>query len=98
MVAMVDLQLAATYSTRGQAGLALAAAARCEEASRRFGLASLSTSLALQAVAHGFSGNRTAMEAAVTQARAIGGDRDTVEMITLANGVALYYLGEGRLP
>jgi DNA-binding CsgD family transcriptional regulator/tetratricopeptide (TPR) repeat protein len=98
MVAMVDLQLAATYSARGQAGLALAAAARCEEASRRFGLASLPTSLALQAVAHGFSGNRTAMEASAAQARAIDGDRDTVEMITLANGVALYHLGEGRLP
>jgi DNA-binding CsgD family transcriptional regulator/tetratricopeptide (TPR) repeat protein len=98
MVAMVDLQLAATYSARGQAGLTLAAAARCEEASRRFGLSSLPVSLALQAVAHGFSGNRTAMEAAAAQARAIGGDRDTVEMTTLANGVALYHLGEGRLP
>lgn len=98
MVAMIDLQLAATYSVRGQADLTLAAAARCEEASRRFGLASLPMSLALRAVAHGFSGNRTAMEAAAAQARAIGGDRDTVEMITLANGVALYHLGEGRLP
>ncbi len=39
MVAMVDLQLAATYSARGQADLTLAAAARCEEASRQFGLA-----------------------------------------------------------
>jgi DNA-binding CsgD family transcriptional regulator len=98
MVAMIDLQLAATYSARGQAGPTLAAAVRCEETSRRFGLASLPTSLALQAVAHGFSGNRKAMEAAATQARAIDGDRDTVEMITLANGVALYHLGEGRVP
>jgi DNA-binding CsgD family transcriptional regulator len=98
MVAMVDLQLAATYSARGQAGLTLAAAARCEEASRQFGLSSLPTSLALQAVAHGFSGNRTAMETYAAQARATGGDRDTVEMITLANGVALYHLGEGQLP
>ena len=98
MVAMVDLQLAATYSARGQADLTLAAAARCEEASRRFGLASLPTSVALQAVAHGFSGNRTAMEAFAAQAYAIDGDRDIVEMITLANGVALYHLGEGQLP
>ncbi len=98
MVAMVDLQLAATYSARGQADLTLAAAARCEEASRQFGLASLPTSLALQAVAHGFSGNRTAMEAFAARARASDGDRDTVEMITQANGVALYHLGEGRLP
>src|SRR5262249_26638957 len=98
MVAMVDLQLAATYSARGQADLTLAAAGRCEEASRQFGLSSLPTSLALQAVAHGFSGNRTAMETFAAQARAIDGDRDTVEMITLANGVALYHLGEGQLP
>jgi DNA-binding CsgD family transcriptional regulator/tetratricopeptide (TPR) repeat protein len=97
LVAMVDLQLAATYSARGQAGLTLAAAARCEEASRRFGLASLPMSLALQAVAHGFSGNRAAMEAAATRARATEGDGDTSKMITLANGVALYHLGEGRL-
>jgi DNA-binding CsgD family transcriptional regulator len=98
MVAMVDLQLAAAYSARGEAGLTLAAAARCEEASRRFGLASLPMCLALQAVAHGFSGNRTAMETAAAQARVTGGDRDTVKMITLANGVALYHLGEGELP
>ncbi len=98
MVAMVDLQLAATYSARGQAGLTLAVAARCEEASRRFGLASLPMSLALQAVAHGFSGNRTAMEAVAGQARATEGDGDTVNMHVLANGVALYHLGEGRLP
>ncbi len=38
------------------------------------------------------------MEAFAAQARAIDGDRDTVEMITLANGVALYHLGEGQLP
>ncbi len=98
MVAMVDLQLAATYSARGQVGLTLAAAGRCEEASRQFGLASLSTSLALQAVVHGLSGNRTAMETLAAQARAIDGDRNTVEMITLANGLALYHLGEGQLP
>ena len=98
MVAMVDLQLAAAYSARGEAGLTLAAAARCEEASRRFGLASLPMCLALQAVAHGFSGNRTAMETAAAQARVTGGDRDTVKMTTLANGVALYHLGEGQLP
>lgn len=98
MVAMVDLQLAAAYSARGQAALTLAAAARCEETSRHFGLASLPASLALQAVAHGFSGNRAAMETFAAQARAIGGDRDTVEMTTLANGVALYHLGEGQLP
>jgi DNA-binding CsgD family transcriptional regulator/tetratricopeptide (TPR) repeat protein len=98
MVAMVDLQLAATYSCRGQAELTLAAAARSEELSRQFGLASLPMSLALQAVAHGFSGNRMAMEAAAAEARATEGDSDTVNMCTLANGLALYYLGEGQVP
>jgi DNA-binding CsgD family transcriptional regulator/tetratricopeptide (TPR) repeat protein len=98
LAAMVDLQLAATYSARGQTGPALAAAVRCEEASRRFGLASLPMSLTLQAVVHGISGNRTAMEATAAQARATEGDRDTVEMHLLANGAALYHLGEGRLP
>jgi len=97
MVAMVDLQLAAAYSAQGKAGLTLAAAARCEEASRRFGLASLPASLALQAVAYGFSGDRAAMEAAAARARAVDGDRAIVEMVTLANGAALYHLGEGRL-
>jgi DNA-binding CsgD family transcriptional regulator/tetratricopeptide (TPR) repeat protein len=97
LVTMVDLQLAATYSARGQASLTLAIAARCEDASRRLGLASLPMSIALQAVAHGFSGNRKAMEAAAARARTTEGDRDTVEMITLANGAALYHLGEGQL-
>jgi DNA-binding CsgD family transcriptional regulator len=94
---MVDLQLAATYSARGQEGLALTAAARCEEASRRLGLASLPMCLALQAVAHGMSGNWRAMEAAAAQADATEGDGDTVRMHVLANGVALYHLGEGRV-
>jgi DNA-binding CsgD family transcriptional regulator/tetratricopeptide (TPR) repeat protein len=97
-VAMVDLQLAAIYSCRGQAEMTLAAAARSEEMSRQFGLASLPMSVALRAVAHGFSGNRSAMEAAATEAAATQGDNDTVRMITLGNGVALYHLGEGQMP
>jgi DNA-binding CsgD family transcriptional regulator len=97
-VAMLDLQLAATYSCRGQAGLTLESARRSEDISRHFGLASLPMSLALQAVAHGFSGDRARMEAAATQARATEGDRETVEMITLANGLALYHIGEGEVP
>ena len=95
--AMVDLQLAATFSCRGQAGLTLAAASRCEEVSRRFTLASLPMSITLQGVAHGFAGNRTAMEADFARVRASEGDRNTVEMITLGNGIALYELGEGHI-
>jgi DNA-binding CsgD family transcriptional regulator len=98
MVAMVDLHLAGTYATRGEPGLAMEAAARCEDASRRFGLSSLPMSLGLQAVAHGLSGDRAAMEAAAAHARTTEGDRDFVEMIMLANGFAQYHIGEGQLP
>jgi DNA-binding CsgD family transcriptional regulator/tetratricopeptide (TPR) repeat protein len=98
ITAMVDLSLAATYSARGQAALTLTAATRCEEMSRRFGLASLPMSIALQAVAHGFSGNAAAMDAAAHAARDTGGDRDTVAMVTLGNGAALFHLGAGRVP
>jgi len=54
-------------------------------------------SLALQGVAHGFSGNRTAMDISTEQARATGSDSGTVNMITLGNGLALYHLGEGQV-
>ncbi|HET9061122.1 MAG TPA: AAA family ATPase, partial [Acidimicrobiales bacterium] len=43
--AMIDLHLAATYSVRGRTALTLAAAARCEEVSRRLSLSSLPMSL-----------------------------------------------------
>ena len=56
------LAIAATFSSGGQAALTLAAAERCADISRRFGLSSLPMSLALQSVAHGFSGNRAAMD------------------------------------
>ncbi len=95
--AMLDLQLAATYSCRGQAALTLSTAARCEEISRHLGLASLPMSLGLQAVAHGFAGNRPAMEAATFAARETGGDRETVDMVTSGNGLALYHLGRGEV-
>ena len=95
--AMIDLHLAGTFSVRGETVSTLEAAARCEEASRRFGLSSLPMSLALQAVAHGIAGNRTAMDDAIAAARATEGDCDTAQMIALANGVALYHLGNGQL-
>lgn len=98
ITAMVDLALAATYSCQGQVGLTLTAATRCEEMSRRFDLASLPMSLALQAVAHGFSGNGAAMETSAAAARATEGDRDTVAMVTMGNGAALFHLGAGQVP
>ncbi len=96
ITAMIDAALAATYSCRGQADLTLECAARSEQGSRQFGLASLPMSLALQAVAHGLSGNREALEAASAAARATGSDSDQVNMAVLGNGLALYHLGEGR--
>ena len=88
-VAAIDLQLAATFSCRGQAALTLAAAERCADVSRRFGLSSLPHSLALQAVAHGFSGNRAAMDKAAAAARGTGADRDTVEINILGSGMPI---------
>ena len=73
---MIDLHLAGTFSVRGQTALTLEAAARCEEVARRFSLSSLSMSLALQAVAHGVSGDRRAMmDAIVATARERGRSR-----------------------
>lgn len=96
--AMIDLHLAGTFSIRGQTALTLGAAARCEEVSRRFSLSSLPMSLALQAVAHGVSGDRRAMMDAIAVMRESEGDRDTAQMIALANGVSLCHLGDGQLP
>jgi DNA-binding CsgD family transcriptional regulator/tetratricopeptide (TPR) repeat protein len=96
-VAAIDLQLAATYSCRGQAAQTLEAAARASDVSRRLGLSSLPHSLALQAVAHGFSGNWAAMEEKAAAARKTRSDRDTVEINILGSAVALYHLGNGQL-
>jgi DNA-binding CsgD family transcriptional regulator len=98
ITAMIDLALAATYSCRGQVEETLAAAKRCEDISRRFDLASLPMSLAIQAVVHGLSGDRETMTAAARAARATGGDRTTVEMTTMGNGAALFHLGTGNMP
>ncbi len=94
---MIDLHLAGTLSIRGQTALTLEAAARCEEVSRRFSLSSLPMSLALQAVAHGISGDRTATMDTIAALGETEGDRDTAHMIALANAL-LYHLGEGQLP
>ena len=95
--ATVDLQLAATYSCRGQSELTVDAAIRCEDVSRQFGLATLPMSLALQAIGHGTGGNRPAMEAVAEEAQALDSDVDTVNIAIWSNGVALYHIGEGQL-
>jgi DNA-binding CsgD family transcriptional regulator len=95
--ATVDLQLAATYSCRGEAKKTLEAAIRCAEVSRQFGLATLPMSLALQAIAHGMAGNRPAMEAVAEEAHALESDAATVNIAVWSNGVAVYHVGEGQL-
>jgi tetratricopeptide (TPR) repeat protein len=78
-------------------GLTLAAASRCEEVSRRFTLASLPMSLALQGVGHGSPATGRRWRRLRRGPGETEGDRDTVEMITLGNGIALYQLGEGHI-
>lgn len=96
--AMIDLHLAGTLSVCGQTALTLEAATRCEEVSRQLSLSSLPMSIALQAVAHGVSGNRRAMMDALSAIGECDGDRLTAQMIALANGVVLCHLGDGQLP
>jgi len=95
--AMVDLQLAAAYSCQGRAEQTLEASVRCEEVSRRFGLASLPMSLALQAVAHALRGDREAMQAMAKAARATRGDVVTVEIVLHGNAFSTWLLGRGEL-
>lgn len=98
ITAMVDVALAATYSCRGRADLTLDAAARSEQVSRQFGLASLPWSLAFQAAAHAMTGDRPAMESAADAARATGGDPAAIDTAIMGNAVSVYFIGEGRLP
>ncbi|MGH9044707.1 MAG: response regulator transcription factor, partial [Acidimicrobiales bacterium] len=95
--AMIDLHLAGTFCARGETALTLETAKRCEEVSRRFALSSLPMSLALQAAAHGISGNRAAMDDAIAAVGRSQGDRQTAQMVALANGVAPCHVGDGQL-
>jgi DNA-binding CsgD family transcriptional regulator/tetratricopeptide (TPR) repeat protein len=95
--AMIDLHLAATFSVRGRTAMTLEAATRCEEVSRRLSLSTLPMSLALRAVAHGIAGERPAMDRALEAIANADGDQHTARMVAQANGVALYYLGQGDL-
>ena len=74
LTATLDLQIAAGLNKQFRAAEALAAARRCEEASRRFRLATLPIALIFQATAHAIRGEREAMEAAIAAATALAPD------------------------
>jgi DNA-binding CsgD family transcriptional regulator len=74
LTATLDLQIAAGLNKQFRAGEALAAARRCEDASRRFRLATLPIALIFQATAHAIRGDREPMEAAIAAAIAAAPD------------------------
>jgi DNA-binding CsgD family transcriptional regulator len=71
LTATLDLQIAAGLNKQFRAGEALAAARRCEEASRRFKLATLPMALIFQATAHAIRGEQRDMERAIAEAIAL---------------------------
>ncbi len=95
VAAVVDLQLAATHDERGELVAALDAARRCEEASRRWRLATLPMSLALQAAAHARAGNRAEMDSAAAAAMATGEDHHSVQSCLWGNAYPVLHLVEG---
>jgi DNA-binding CsgD family transcriptional regulator/tetratricopeptide (TPR) repeat protein len=96
--AVVDLQLGALHNERGELDLALDAARRCEESSRRFGLATLAMGLTIQAMVHARAGRRAEMQAALDAAYACGGDPEYVEIGAWSNVVPILELVVGDLP
>jgi DNA-binding CsgD family transcriptional regulator len=95
--AVIDLQLAATYTERADVDLALEAARRCEETSRRLGLATLPMSITVQSFAHARAGRHAEMEAAIEAALATGHDRPNVVAGIWGNSRAIYHLCRGDL-
>ncbi len=96
-VAVVDLQLAAVHDERGELDLALAAARRCEDASRRWHLATLPMSLTVQGMVHARTGARAEMDAAMAAALATGEDSDYVEISIWGNARPIAELIAGDL-
>ena len=97
MVAVIDLQLAATYSERAEADRALEAAVRCVEFSRRLGLGTLAMGLALQSFAYARMGRDAEMEDSIAAAMATGKDRRNVESGIWGNARATMHLIRGEL-
>ena len=97
MVAVIDLQLAATYCERADAVRALEAAGRCVELSRRLGLGTLSMGLAIQSFAYARAGRDAEMEHSMAEAMATGKDRRNVESGMWGNSRATMHLFRGEL-
>jgi DNA-binding CsgD family transcriptional regulator len=74
LTATLDLQIAAGLNKQFRAGEALEAARRCEQASRRFRLATLPMALIFQATAHAIRGEKQAMDARISEAIALAPD------------------------
>jgi DNA-binding CsgD family transcriptional regulator len=68
LTATLDLQIAAGLNKQFRADEAMAAACRCEQASRRFRLATLPMALIFQATAHAIRGEQRDMERAIAEA------------------------------
>ena len=68
LTATLDLQIAAGLNEQFRADEAMAAARRCEKASRRFKLATLPMALIFQATAHAIRGEQRDMERAIAEA------------------------------
>jgi hypothetical protein len=74
LTATLDLQIAAGLNKQFRAGEALEAARRCEQASRRFRLATLPMALIFQATAHAIRGEKQAMDARISEAISLAPD------------------------
>jgi DNA-binding CsgD family transcriptional regulator len=74
LTATLDLQIAAGLDKQFRAADALHAARRCEQAARRFHLATLPMALILQAAAHAIRGEEQEMEARIAEAVTLAPD------------------------
>ena len=97
MVAVIDLQLAATYCERADVDLAIDAARRTVDLSRRLGLGTLAMGLMMQAFAHARAGRRSEMEESIAEATATGMDRRSVAAGAWGNARATFHLCRGEL-
>lgn len=88
VVAVLDLQAAATHNSRWEADEGIAAAQRCVDASRRFRLATLPKALVLGAVAHDYRGDTATSDAWLAEALSLAPD-DT-HLRGEASGVRAY--------
>ena len=97
MVAVIDLQLSAMYCERADIDLAIDAARRSIDLSRRLGLGTLAMGWAMQAFAHARAERPAEMEESIAQAMATGMDRGSVLSGAWGNARATLHLCRGEL-